>query len=37
MAGASDEKRKRMTELVGQLDEAARAYYTDSKEIMTNF
>ncbi len=37
MAGASDEKRKRMTELVGLLDEAARAYYTDSKEIMTNF
>ena len=37
MANASDEKRSRMKELIAVLDEAARAYYKESREIMTNF
>ena len=31
------EKRKEMEELISRLDEAARAYYQESREIMSNY
>lgn len=37
MAGIPEEKRSRMAELIRILDEAALAYYRESREIMTNF
>ena len=32
-----DDKIKRMTELIPLLSEAAKAYYHESREIMSNF